>query len=501
MLEGMRWDEDRCYRAVSARDARFDGVFYTAVTSTGIYCRPSCPARTPKRENVRFYVSAAAAQDAGFRACRRCRPDAAPGSPEWDVRADTVGRAMRLIRDGVVEEVGVPGLADRLGYSTRHVHRMLVDELGAGPLALARSNRAHYARILLETTEIPVTDVAFASGFASVRQFNDTLRTVYDATPSALRAGARRRHGRTARETASGRITLRLAVRRPFAYDRLLDFLAARAVPGLETVRDGTYARTLRLPRGLGVVALTPADDHVDCALELSDLRDTMTAVARCRSLLDLDADPVAIDDVLGADLVLADAVRAIPGLRVPGHVDPYELVVRAVVGQQVSVAGARTTLGRIVGAHGRALEPASHPLATAYELTHVFPEPEALATVDPAALGMPRSRGATVVDVSDAVAVGKLDVSASADRAALRADLVAMRGIGPWTADYVLMRATRDPDVMLATDLVIRRRLEARGLAPTRSHDPTTAWSPWRSYAAMHLWNLADTPPIERQP
>ncbi|WP_262851732.1 DNA-3-methyladenine glycosylase 2 family protein [Mumia quercus] len=496
----MRWDEDRCYRAVSAKDARFDGVFFTAVTSTGIYCRPSCPARTPKRENVRFYTTAAAAHDAGFRACRRCRPDAAPGSPEWDVRADTVGRAMRLIRDGVVERGGVPGLADRLGYSTRHVHRMLVDELGAGPLALARSNRAHYARVLLETTEVPVTDVAFASGFTSVRQFNDTLRTVYDATPSALRAGARRRD-RAAPGATPGRITLRLAVRRPFAYETLLDFLAARAVPGLETVRDGTYARTLRLPHGPGVVALTPTDDHVACALELSDLRDMMTAVARCRSMFDLDADPVAIDGVLGADAALADAVRTIPGMRVPGHVDPYELVVRAVVGQQVSVAGARTTLGRIVRDHGTPLEPATHPLADAYALTHVFPDPEALAAVDPAGLGMPRSRGTTVVGVSDAVAVGKLDVSASADRAALRCDLVALRGIGPWTADYVLMRATRDPDVMLATDLVIRRRLDARGLAPARTHDPTTAWSPWRSYAAMHLWNLADTPPTERQP
>ncbi|MFD1826410.1 DNA-3-methyladenine glycosylase 2 family protein [Mumia zhuanghuii] len=498
----MRIDEDRCYRAVSAKDARFDGVFYTAVTSTGIYCRPSCPARTPKRENVRFYATAAAAHDAGFRACRRCRPDAAPGSPEWDVRADTVGRAMRLIRDGVVESHGVPGLADRLGYSTRHVHRILVDEVGAGPLALARSNRAHHARILLETTAVPVTDVAFASGFASVRQFNDTLRTVYDATPTALRDAAHRRTAR-ARPAAStsGRITLRLAVRAPFAYDRILGFLETRAVPGIETVRDGTYARTLRLPHGPGVVALTPAADHVTCALELSDLRDTMSAVTRCRSLLDLDADPVAIDEVLGADASLGDAVRAVPGTRVPGHVDGYELVVRAVVGQQVSVAGARTTLGRIVRDHGSALDPQAHPLAAAYTLTHVFPEPDALAAVDPASLGMPRSRGATVAGVSDAVAVGKLEICPSADRAALREELLALRGVGPWTADYVLMRATRDPDVLLATDLVIRRRLDALGLAPTRTVDPTAAWSPWRSYAAMHLWNLPDTRPTERQP
>ncbi|MGH1562504.1 DNA-3-methyladenine glycosylase 2 family protein [Mumia sp. DW29H23] len=495
----MKLDEDRCYRAVSARDSRFDGVFYTAVTSTGIYCRPSCPARTPKRENVRFYAAAAAAHDAGFRACRRCRPDAAPGSPEWDVRADTVGRAMRLIRDGVVESDGVPGLADRLGYSTRHVHRILVDEVGAGPLAIARSNRAHHARILLETTDVPVTDVAFAAGFASVRQFNDTLRTVYDATPSALRESAQRHSRRTPR-TSSGRIELRLAVRRPFAFEELLAFLATRAVPGLETVRDGTYARTLRLPHGPGVVALTPAEDHVRCVLELTDLRDTMAAVTRCRSMLDLDADPVAVDEALGADPYLGAAVLATPGMRVPGHVDGYELAVRAVVGQQVSVAGARTTLARIVAQHGAVLEAESHPLAAAYALTHVFPEPDVLAAVDPTTLGMPRSRASTVAGLADAVAVGKLDIGPSADRAALRAQLLELRGIGPWTADYVLMRATRDPDVLLATDLVIRRRLDAHVVA-TGDDDPTTRWSPWRSYAAMHLWHLPDTSTTERKP
>ncbi|KHL12120.1 AraC family transcriptional regulator of adaptative response / DNA-3-methyladenine glycosylase II [Mumia flava] len=484
-------DQDRCYRAVSARDARFDGVFYTAVTSTGIYCRPSCPARTPKRSNVRFYASAAAAHDAGFRACRRCRPDAAPGSPEWDVRSDTVGRAMRLIRDGVVERDGVTGLAARLGYSTRHVNRMLVDEVGAGPLALARSNRAHHARILIETTDVPITDIAFAAGFASVRQFNETLRTVYDASPTSLREVARRRArggGATGSAPSSGRITLRLAVRTPFDHESLLAFLARRAVDGLEAVRDGTYARTLRLPHGSGVVALTLAADHVRCALELADLRDTMAAVARCRSLLDLDADPVAIDEVLGSDPALGPDVAARPGLRVPGHVDGYELAVRAVVGQQVSVAGARTTLGRIVADHGSPLE-APTPLAHAYGLTRLFPEPDRLATTDPSTLGMPRTRAATVAAIADAVAVGKLDLGTSADRAALREALLEIRGIGVWTADYVLMRATRDPDVLLADDLVVRRRLTERGIDPAS----TTTWSPWRSYAAVHLWSSTE--------
>jgi AraC family transcriptional regulator of adaptative response / DNA-3-methyladenine glycosylase II len=282
-------------------------------------------------------------------------------------------------------------------------------------------------------------------------------------------------------------------VRTPFAYDRLLTFLGARAVPGLETVRDTTYARTLRLPHGAGVVALTPSADHVACVLELSDLRDTMAAVARCRSMLDLDADPVAIDGLLGRDPVLAPAVASTPGMRVPGHVDGYELAVRAVVGQQVSVAGARTTLGRIVAEHGAVLDPQEHPLAHAYGLTHVFPEPAVLAAVDPAGLGMPRARAATVLGVADAVAVGKLEIGPSADRVALREQLLGLRGIGPWTADYVLMRATRDPDVLLETDLVLKRRLDA--VLMGRGDDPTARWSPWRSYAAMHLWNLPDTP------
>lgn len=473
----MHTDHERCYRAVLSRDARFDGVFYTGVKTTGIYCRPSCPAVTPKPQNVVFYASAAAAQDAGFRACRRCRPDTTPGSPEWNVRADAVGRAMRLIADGLVEREGVEGLASRLGYSHRHVTRMLTQELGAGPLALARSNRAHAARILIETTEMPMSDIAFAAGFASIRQFNDSVRHVYALSPTEMR-GRRR-------STPTGRVNLRLAVRQPFHVDGLLEFLGGRTIAGVERIDGRTYARVLRLPHGLGAVQLTLHDDHVACELELADLRDTAVAVQRCRRLLDLDADPLAIDEILSGDSLLAPLVAAAPGLRLPSQVDGFEVAVRAIVGQQVSVAGARTILGRFAQAYGT---PVTFDLAASHGLTHAFATPEAMAEADDTALSMPRSRARALIGVAQAVADGKIELDPGADRESVRADLVALPGIGPWTADYISMRALAHPDVMLETDLIIRRMLERHGAGPDR----TERWKPWRSYAAMHLWRAS---------
>ncbi|MEH0938868.1 bifunctional transcriptional activator/DNA repair enzyme AdaA, partial [Micromonospora psammae] len=343
----MELDFERCYRAVDSRDQRFDGWFYTGVTSTGIYCRPSCPAMTPKRQNVRFFPSAAAAQGAGLRACRRCRPDAAPGSPQWDVRADVVGRAMRLIADGVVDRDGVPGLAARLGYTERHLHRMLSAELGAGPLALARAQRAQTARTLIETTGLGLAEIAFAAGFGSVRQFNDTVREVYAASPSELRTA----RGRQPAAGGAGTITLRLAYRPPLHAEALLDFLAHRALPGVEEVRDGTYRRGLRLPHGPAEAALAPADGHVWATLRLADMRDLAPAVARCRRLFDLDADPHAVDATLASDPALAPAVAAEPGVRLPRAVDGFEMALRAIIGQQVSVRSARTTLTRLLTA------------------------------------------------------------------------------------------------------------------------------------------------------
>jgi AraC family transcriptional regulator, regulatory protein of adaptative response / DNA-3-methyladenine glycosylase II len=479
----MHQDRESCYRAVKSRDRRFDGVFYTAVSTTGIYCRPSCPARTPAFHNVSFHPTAAAAQAAGFRACKRCLPDATPGSPDWDVAADVAGRAMRLIGDGVVDREGVDGLAARLGYTTRHLSRLLGRELGAGPLALARAKRAQTARVLLETTSLSAADVAFAAGFSSVRQFNDTVREVYASTPTRLRGG--RGEG-----TQGGALTLRLAVRTPFAGGALLEFLGQRAVRGVELVSGTTYARTLRLPHGTGTVELELADHpeqgptaFVPATFRLDDLRDLTAAVERVRRLLDADCDPVAVRDAFTGDPVLGPLVRRDPGLRVPGHVDGEELAVRAVLGQQVTVAAARTVAGRLTEQYG---EPVAEPREG---LTHLFPASAALAELEPGGLAMPRSRAGALVATSRALAEGRLSLDRGADRADVRRALLEVPGIGPWTADYIALRALGDPDVFLPTDIGIRDALRALDLRHADAADLAERWRPWRSYAQLHLW------------
>ena len=465
-------DADTCYRALQGRDARFDGWFFVAVRTTGIYCRPSCPAITPQRRNVSFHPSAAAAQRAGYRACKRCRPDASPGSPEWDLRGDLAGRALRLIGDGVVDREGVPGLASRLGYSERQLTRTLVAEVGAAPLALARAQRAQTARTLLDTTDLPIADVAFAAGFASVRQFNETIRTVFAVTPSGLRA-ARRGPG-----AEPGTISLRLPYRVPNDVRATLDFLGQRAIPGVETASDGTLTRTVRAPHGPALVTLSAGERAVACRARLTDLRDLVSVISRVRRLLDLDADPVAVDALLGADPALAPLVLKRPGLRSPGTADGFEMALRAVVGQQVSVAGARTVLGRIVAEHGTP--------AFAGEPWQLFPTAQALADADPATLPMPRARGRTVRALAQAFADGDLALDPGVDRDAERARLLALPGIGPWTADYLRMRALGDPDVLLSGDLGVRRAAAALGVDLTAGDGD---WAPWRSYATHHLW------------
>jgi len=473
-------DFDPSYEAVAARDGRFDGWFFTAVTSTGIYCRPSCPARTPRRENVRFYPTAAAAQEAGFRACRRCRPEAVPGSPAWEGRSDVVARAMRLIGDGLVDREGVRGLAARLGCSERRLHRVLVERVGAGPQALARSRRAHAARVLLASTSLPVTEVAFAAGFSSVRSFDATVRRVFARSPAGLRRGPE-----PARGTPDGALSLRLPLREPFDGAALLSFLAARALPGVEEVAGDTFRRSLRLPRGAATVALRIAGAEVSASFRLEDLRDLAAAMQRCRRLCDLDADPVAIDARLQDDATIGALVRAHPGRRVPGAVDGGELALRAVLGQQVTVGYAGVLAGRLLATSGERLE---RPLGA---VTHLFPAPAAVAAADPAPWRMPAARAAALKTLAGALADGRLVLDAGADPLEAQERVRALPGIGPWTGAYVRMRALRDPDAFPASDAGVRRALDGLGHdgRPLSAERTAEAWRPYRAYATQHLW------------
>ncbi|MFJ4634591.1 AlkA N-terminal domain-containing protein [Streptomyces hygroscopicus] len=538
--------EDSRYEAVCSRDARFDGQFFFGVTTTGIYCRPSCPATTPRRKNVRFFPTSAAAQGAGFRACRRCRPDAVPGSAEWNARADSVGRAMRMIGDGVVDREGVSGLAARLGYSARQVQRQLTAELGAGPVALARAQRAHTARILLRTTDLRASEIAFAAGFSSVRQFNDTLRAIYAATPTELRAARPEKPSRSgpaeaadgvpgasggalpgasggalpgasggALPGASGMVPrasgmvprasggvprgsggaagvpLRLAYRGPYDTAQVFDYLARRALAGVEEMVGApgarTYRRTLRLPHACAVVEVDerPGDGWLECRLRLTELRDLTTAIQRIRRLFDLDADPYAVAERLGADAALAPLVAARPGLRSPGTADPTELAVRAVLGQQVSVAAGRVLGDALVAAYG---EPLARPDGG---LTRLFPRAEDLAGAPLTELGMPEGRRATLRTLATALADGAVRLDAGAERDRAEKELLGLRGIGPWTAGYIRMRALGDPDVLLESDVAVRAGARAAG-----AHlEDSESWRPWRSYAMHHLWNAARPP------
>ncbi|MCV6970487.1 DNA-3-methyladenine glycosylase 2 family protein [Mycobacterium bohemicum] len=485
----MHDDFERCYRAVQSKDARFDGWFVTAVLTTRIYCRPSCPVRPPFARNVRFYPSAAAAQRAGFRACKRCRPDASPGSPEWNVRGDVVARAMRLIADGTVDREGVGGLAAHLGYTARQLERLLRAEVGAGPLALARAQRAQTARVLIETTELPFGDVAFAAGFASIRQFNDTVLSVFEISPTALRRQAAARPTPVA--ASPGAVCLRLPVRTPFAYEGVFGHLAAGAAPGCEEVRGGSYRRSLRLPCGNAVVALTPAVDHVRCALVLDDFRDLTTAIARCRRLLDLDADPEAVLDALSGDPQLAPAVKKAPGQRIPRTVDETELAVRAVLAQQVSTRAARTHAGRLVAAYG---QPIRDPDGG---LTHTFPDVGQLAEIDPAHLAVPKTRRRTLTALVGGLADGSIALDSGSDWERARTQLLEVPGIGPWTAEVIAMRGLGDPDAFPAGDLGLRLAAKELGL-PTAERQlaaHSARWRPWRSYATQHLWSTLDHP------
>lgn len=483
-------DFDRCYRALLSRDARFDGQFFVTVRTTGIYCRPSCPAQTPRPQNVTFVSTAAAAQARGFRACRRCLPDAVPGSPHWNIGRDLSARAMRLITDGIIEREGVGGLADRVGYSTRHLTRVLTAQLGAGPLALARAHRATNARILIQCTDLPMADVAFAAGFTSVRQFNDTIRAVFELAPRELRA-LRHRNARSDIESVdrpgidAGRtsgISLRLAYREPFDAAWFGWYLAAHAAEGTEcfvaqSATHWTYQRVLNLPHGPALAEVSPGAGFLRARLDHLDLRDLGTAVNRLRRMFDLNADIVAATDSLAADPVLRPVIAAMPGLRVPGSVDGAESLIRTMIGQQISVAAARRHVARLVEALG---EP------TGWDGSwRTFPSASAIAEYGGRVLTGPARRVASIVTAAQTLAEKSLELHAGVDASDLHAQLLTLPGVGPWTADYVTMQVTGDPDTLLRHDLVLRHSADDLGI----DLDTTSQWAPWRSYASMHLW------------
>lgn len=478
----MELDPRICYRALLARDARFDGRFFTAVVTTGIYCRPVCPARTPQRRNVRFYATAAAAQESGFRPCLRCRPEAAPGTPAWRGTSTTVSRALRLLTEAGADPHSVEDLAARLGVGDRHLRRLFAEHVGASPVSVAQTHRLQFAKKLIDETHLPMAHVAVAAGYASVRRFNDAIRTTYGKPPTALR------RLRPTPTNGAG-IVLDLAYRPPYAWDAMREFLARRAIPGVEAVVDGAYRRSVSLDGCAGAVAVhdVPEARSLRVRFDIPNASMLLLAVSRLRNVFDLHADAAHIDAHLTSDPHMAPLVAARPGLRVPGTWDPFELCVRAVLGQQVSVAAARTLAGRLVEAFG---EPLPAPYCDA-ALRRLFPTPERLANANLSRLGLTRARAETLQSLARAVAERRVCFDAASDPGALSSQLLALPGIGPWTAQYIALRALKDPDAFPAGDLGLRAAL-ANGKPWSESQLAARAerWRPWRAYAALHLWN-----------
>lgn len=484
-------NDDQRYQAMRSRDQRFDGVFIVGVRTTGIYCRPSCPTPVqPLQRNVDFFRTTAAAQRSGLRACKRCRPDATPASPEWNLNDDLVSRSMRLIANGYLDRHGVPELAGELHVTERHLRRVMIDGVGAPPLAIARAQRAQTARTLIETTTLAFTDIAFAAGFSSLRQFNDTVRQVFASTPTELRRTRKTTSSATDKALA-GTLSIRLPFRGPYASEYFLAWLERRVVTGVSRVHDGEISTALRLSQGLGQASLRFADAWVQATISLEHMADLPLAVQQCRSMLDLDADPITIDDALIGQPAVASLVAERPGLRSPGSVDGFATLAFAILGQQRSVAAARTLADRIVqrarGGEERArggeeLEPT--PLAP-------FPAAAELAELNLEELGMTRRNIATLHDAATRFVDREEQLSPSGSRPAVREELVAIKGIGPWTADYVAMRAMAHPDIWLGGDLVAARHATALGL------DVATiaTVSPWRSYLTHHLWAGSASP------
>jgi AraC family transcriptional regulator of adaptative response / DNA-3-methyladenine glycosylase II len=475
----MTLDAARCYRALRSRDRRFDGRFFVAVTTTGIYCRPICPARTPRAANVRFYPCAAAAEDAGFRPCLRCRPDTAPGTPAWTGTPAVVERALRLLACGGLDEAGVEDLAARVGLGARHLRRLFQRHLGAGPLTVARIERVHFARRLLDETDLPVTRIAHAAGFGSVRQFNHAFRQTFRRPPTALR-------GRSVRTRDLPHThTLRLAYRPPFDWEALLGFLAARAIPGVEAVHDGAYHRTIVAGDAGGTIMVRPEANALRLTVTLATSDALFEVVTRVRRMFDLDADPARIGTELRRDPLLRPRVARRPGLRVPGAWDPLECAVRAILGQQVTVRAATTLAGRVACSFG---QPVDTGVA---DLSHLFPDAHALAAAPLETVGVLPARARAIRGLAQAVVDGTVAFDGRFAAEDVVARLRAIPGIGDWTAQYVALRALGEPDAFPAGDLALRRAAGA-GRGPLSERALATraeAWRPWRGYAALHLW------------
>jgi len=480
-------DPELCWRACSTRDRRFDGRFFTGVTSTGVYCRPVCPARLPARRHCRFFATAAAAEAAGFRPCRRCRPETAPGSAAWLGTTATVGRALRLIEDGLLDRGSVEDLAARLGVTSRWLRGLFAEQLGASPLDVAMTRRVHFARRLLDQTALPLADIAEAAGFGSDRRLRDAFRRTFRCAPGAVR--------RAGRSAADGALALRLPARAPFDPAPLLAFFAARAIPGVEEVGATVYRRAIRTGTTTAIVAIEarPGEDALELRVSEAAPRALLPLVARATRLFDLDADALAIAAHLERDPLLRRRLRG-RAIRVPGAWDPFEAGVRALLGQQVSVAAARTLAGRLVRACGVPLERPAGPL------THVFPTPAAVADAELAQLGLPRARAASLRAFAAAVAAGDVDLEALNGIDDAVATLTELPGIGAWTAQYVALRALREPDAFPAGDLGVRKALARAGRLPSERETVARAerWRPWRAYATLALWSPA--PPASRR-
>lgn len=496
MVRAMDLDPEACRRAFVTRDPRFDGRIFCGVKTTGVYCRPVCPARTPKAENVVYFPSAAAAQEAGFRPCLRCRPEASPDMGAWRGTSNTVSRALALIESGALDHADVDGLAARLGVGERQLRRLFRQHLGASPVAVAQTRRVLLAKQLIQETRLPMTEVALAAGFGSVRRFNETFQQLFDRAPGALR-----RSQKPPESAAGAGVTVRLPYRAPYDWDGVIGFLAARAIPGVEAVTPERYARTLAVDGARGLVVVRPgAGDWLEAEIRFPHLQALPAVIARIRRVFDLAADPALIGAHLSQDPALAPLVAERPGLRAPGAWDGFELAVRAVLGQQITVTAARTLAARLTQAYGERIE---DPAAAALGLTHLFPTPERLVGQDIAALGMPSARGKALEALAGKVAEEPSIFAPRADLDSAIAALSALPGIGEWTAQYIALRELREPDAFPNADIGLMRALaDEAGARPSALAllARAEAWRPWRAYAAQHLWAADAARSAEKQ-